>query len=68
MNFNNLRKYGLALLTAFLTLCFSEGVYAQRIYSDPGSHHGRKPYELPFKIPPAKALARAEDRSAEFTL
>jgi hypothetical protein len=66
MHFKNLRKYGLALLPAFLILCFSQGLCAQRIYSEPGTYHGRKPYELPFKIPPAKALARAEDLSAEF--
>jgi len=66
MNFKNPGKGGLVLLLACLALCFSKGVYAQRIYSDPRTHYGRKPYELPFKIPPAKALARPEDRSAEF--
>ena len=66
MNFKTLTKCGLVLLVALLALAFSEGVYAQRVYSDPGKHYGRKPYELPFAIPPSKALARAEDRSVEF--
>ena len=66
MNFNKLKKYSLASVASFLTLSGASGVCAQRIYSDPQTQHGRKPYELPFKIPPVKALARPEDRSAEF--
>ena len=66
MNFTKLKIYSLAFLGAFLIVSGASGVCAQSIYSDPQTQHGRKPYELPFKIPPAKALARPEDRSAEF--
>lgn len=67
MNFKSLKKCSLLLLLMVITPYLSKNIYAQTICPDPDKPCGSfKPYELPFKIPPSRALARAEDRSAEF--
>ncbi len=67
MNFKSLKKCDLLLLLVLIAPSLSNSVYAQAICADPNKPCGSfKPHELPFKVPPSQALARAEDRSAEF--
>ena len=67
MNAKSLKKCSLLLLLMLITPPLSKSIYAQSICPDPSKPCGNfKPYELPFRIPSSKALARAEDRSAEF--
>jgi len=67
VNCKSLKKCRLLLLLMLITPSLSTNIYAQTICPDPDKPCGSfKPYELPFRIPPSRALARAEDRSAEF--
>ena len=67
MRIKLLRKPGMAVLLLLVTACVAETTYGQRLCPDPTRPCGTfKPYELPFRIPSSRPLARAEDRSAEF--
>lgn len=66
MNFKTLR-HCIFLLVLMLTPALSISLLGQSICPDPKQPCGSfKPYELPFRIPSTKALAKPEDRSAAF--
>lgn len=66
MNFEKLIRFSLLLLLIF-TPTLAKSIMGQGICSDPHKPCGSfKPYELSFRIPSSKALAKPEDRSAEF--
>ena len=66
MNFKTFRQFSL-LLVLMLTPTLSTSILGQSICPDPNKPCGSfKPYELSFRIPSSKALAKPEDRSAAF--